>query len=69
MIHEFRAPLPVITPCGPGYAVYVQPGGTFENDIWCVALEADGMLRHFTTNQVRVRYNATFNIKPPTPLE
>ena len=64
MIHEFRSPIPVHTEHGPGYAIYVQSGGTFENDIWCVALEAGGTMRHYTTDQIRMHFNATFGILP-----
>ena len=64
MIHEFRSPIPLVTPCGPGYAIYVQSGNTFEDDIWCVALTNGGTLRHFTTDQLCMYHNATFGIKP-----
>jgi hypothetical protein len=62
MIHEFVHPLPVKTDLGEGYALYVQTGGTFENDIWCVVLD-DGKIRHFRTNQLRCVDNGTFGIK------
>ena len=62
MIHEFRNPLPVVTPVGAGYAIYVRDGGTWENDVWAVALEEGGQVLHFRSDQIRVHANATFDI-------
>ena len=41
---EFKNPIPVITPLGDGYAIYVLNGGTFENDIWTVVMENGGRI-------------------------
>jgi hypothetical protein len=41
----------------------VRDGGTFENDVWAVALEAGGYVRHFRSDQIQVHSNATFDIK------
>lgn len=60
---EFRHPIPVITPLGGAYAMYVTSGGTFENDIWTVVLENGGNILHFRSDQIRVYKNATFDIK------
>lgn len=60
---EFRNPLPVVTELGPGYAIYVRDGGTFENDIFAVVLENGGDIRHFRSDQIKVWANATFDIK------
>jgi hypothetical protein len=62
VIHEFRNPLPVVTPVGGGYAIYVRDGGTWENDVWAVAMEEGGQVRHFRSDQIRVHANATFDI-------
>jgi len=59
---EFRNPIPVITPLGSAYAIYVTNGGTFENDIWTVALEQGGHVRHFRSDQIMIHSNATFDI-------
>lgn len=64
MIHEFRNPLPVVTPVGSGYAIYVRDGGTFENDIWAVVLEKGGKILHFRVDQIRIYKNSTFDIVP-----
>ena len=65
MIHEFANPIPVITPKGEGYAIYVRDSGTFENDVWCVALRNGGQLLHFNTGQLQMCVNATFDISQP----
>lgn len=63
---EFRVPIPVIVEGDTeGYAIYVASGGTFENDIWCVALCEGGIVRHYRSDQIRIHYNATFEIKKP----
>ncbi len=60
---EFRKPIPVVVENDKeGYAIYVVNGGTFENDIWCVVLCDDGIVRHYRTDQLRIYYNATFDI-------
>jgi hypothetical protein len=54
--------MPVITPVGGGYAIYVRDGGTWENDIWCVVLEKGGSILYFRADQIRMYKNATFDI-------
>jgi len=63
MFMEFRNPIPVVTPMGDGYAIYVRDGGTFENDIFTVALEDGGKILHFRSDQILMHANATFDIK------
>jgi hypothetical protein len=62
VIHEFRNPLPVVTPKGDGYAIYVRDGGTWENDVFAVVLCRGGQILHFTSSQIRVWKNGTFGI-------
>jgi hypothetical protein len=59
---EFKNPIPVITPIGGGYAIYVSGGGTFENDIWTVVMENGGNILHFRSDQLKIYKNATFDI-------
>ncbi len=61
MIHQFENPIPVITPLGKGYLFYVKDNGMFENDEFCVVLES-GELRHFTTKQIKIEKNYTYEI-------
>jgi hypothetical protein len=61
---EFRNPIPVVVEdYKDGYAIYVTSGGTFENDVWCVVLCDGGDVRHYTSDQIKIYANATFNIK------
>lgn len=59
---EFANPLPVVTPLGNGYAIYAVNSGTYENDVWTVALENGGKIFHFRTDQLKVYKNSTFDI-------
>jgi hypothetical protein len=64
LIHEFRRPLPVVVEgTREGYALYVESSGMWENDVWCVVLCDGGIVRHYTTSQIRVHLNATFGIR------
>ena len=63
MIHEFSKPIPVVTPMGDGYAIYVESGGMFENDVWTVCLSEGGSIKHFNSSQVRMCHNETFGIQ------
>ena len=61
MMLEFNNPIPVVVESDKkGYAIYVRDSGTFENDIWCVALCDGGIVRHYRSDQIRIHYNATF---------
>ena len=68
MIYEFRNPIPVTTPMGDGYILYVRDGGTWENDIFAVVLTQGGTIRHFRSDQLNVWANATFGIKKDSTL-
>jgi len=63
MIHELQKPIPVVTPLGNGWVWYIKDSGMFENDELCVVMCDGGDLKHFTTNQIRVWHNETYDIK------
>jgi hypothetical protein len=64
MMLEFSKPIPVVVEGNKdGYALYVSDSGMFENDVWCVALCDGGHVRHYTSDQIQIYVNATFNIK------
>lgn len=64
MMLEFKNPIPVIVENGKeGYAIYVTNGGTFENDIWCVALCEGGIVRHYRSDQIRIHNNSTLGLE------
>ena len=61
---EFSKPIPVVVEGNKdGYALYVTNSGMFENDVWCVALCKGGHIRRYTSDQIRLYVNATFDIK------
>lgn len=60
---EFKYPIPIITPLGEAYAIYVTNSGTFEDDVWCCALCEGGQIRHFRSYQIKMHFNSTFDIK------
>lgn len=61
---EFKKPIPVIVEGNKeGYAIYVTNSGMFENDVWCVALCEGGIVRHYLSDQIKIYYNRTFDIK------
>ena len=62
MIHEFNKPIPVTTSHGEGFAIYVESGGQFENDIWCIVSCEDGSVRHYLSSQIKIVKNSTFKI-------
>lgn len=55
-------PIPVTTPLGDGYILYITPGGMFENDEITVVLLDGGQIKHFESSQVRVWINSTYGI-------
>jgi len=68
IIHECQNPVPCITPIGEGYIWYITSNGIFENDEFTVVLAANGQVRHFTSDQVKVWYNQTYGIKQESPF-
>lgn len=67
MVLEFRNPIPIIIKetKQEAYAIYAVSGGTFENDLWCLALCDEGQILHCTTDQILMHKNHTFGIEKP----
>jgi len=63
MVYEFRHPVPCITPLGDGFIWYMKQNGYLENDELTVILCEGGIIRHFTTDQVQIFHNETYQIK------
>jgi len=64
MLLEFSKPIPVIVEDNKeGYAIYVESGGQFENDIWCIVLCDGGFVKHYLSSQIKIYFNQTFGIK------
>jgi hypothetical protein len=69
MMLEFSNPIPVIIEDGKeGYVIYVSDGGTFENDIWCVVHCNSGIVRHYRSDQIKIHFNGTFDIRKPSNI-
>ena len=60
---EFNKPIPLITPHGNAYAIYVTNSSTFENDVITCVLCETGEIKHYNTSQLRMCKNGTFDIK------
>lgn len=65
VIHEIQQMIWVTTPHGDGIALFIMDYGMQNNTIWVVALEHNGEIKHYDSNQIRLCYNNTinFNIK------
>jgi len=57
-----NGPIPVTTPLGDGYILYITPNGFLENDEITVVLSNGGEIKHFSSDQVRVWKNSTYGI-------
>ena len=62
VIHEIQQVLWVETPLGDGQALFLIDYGPHENTIWIVALEKNGEIKHFNSNQVKLCFNNTFDL-------
>lgn len=63
MITFVPYPIPVVIEDGKeGYVIYIESGGQFENDLWCIALCEGGLIRHYNSSQLRIFKNATLGI-------
>jgi len=66
-IHEIQQVLWVTTPLGDGQALFLIDYGPHENTIWVVSLKADGVVKHFSSNQIRVQCNCTLEMNLTKP--
>lgn len=62
VIHELQQILWVTTPHGDGQVLFLIDYGVHENTIWVVALEADGIVKHYNSNDIKICKNNTINI-------
>jgi len=61
----FPTPMPVVIreTKQEAYAIYLESGGQFENDIWTCVLCESGEILTCTIKQLTVHNNATYSIK------
>ena len=62
MMLELQRPFPVQTPIGYGWAIIVSRESGLANDIWTVAMERDGAICHFRSDQISALPNGTLDI-------
>ncbi|RZK48746.1 MAG: hypothetical protein EOO99_08545 [Pedobacter sp.] len=62
MIHQLNPTIYVDTPLGRGHTLFIIDYGMHQNSCWVVALEKDGIVKHFESNDVIVATNYTFHI-------
>ena len=62
VIHEIQQVMWVDTPHGMGQALFLIDYGVQNNIIFVVALEKDGSIKHYDTNQIFLSTNHTLNI-------
>jgi hypothetical protein len=51
MLHELREPIPVTTPLGRGYAIFVEQGA--HDTFWTVVLSEGGGFVTFSQDRIR----------------
>ena len=66
VIHEIQQMLWVTTPHGDGIALFLMDYGPQENTVWVVALEASGVVKHYSSEDIKLCHNHTFgfNVRP-----
>ena len=66
MMLELQHPFPVKTVIGYGWAIIVSRESGLANDIWTVAMERDGAIVHFRSDQIWALPNGTLDINTNT---
>ena len=62
MIIQLNPTIYVDTPLGKGHAIFLIDYGMHQNTCWVVALESNGIVKHFDCNDIIVCTNFTYNI-------
>ncbi len=56
-------PIPVVVENDiDGFVLYVESGGQFDNDCFTVVHCNGGIVRHYTTDQIKIHQNLTYSI-------
>lgn len=61
MILQLNLEIWVDTPLGQGLAIMVIDYGLGHNTCWVVALEKDGQVKHFDSNDIKLIKNYTYH--------
>ncbi len=62
MILQLNPTILVDTPLGRGHAIFLVDYGQHQNTCWVVALESNGVVKHFDSNDIIVTTNYTYHI-------
>jgi len=62
MILQLSPTILVNTPLGRGHTIFIIDYGMHQNSCWVVALEKDGIVKHFDSNDIIVCTNYTYHI-------
>jgi len=54
--------VPVVTPKGDGFLIYVESGYWLENDVWTCVLKDGGLVLHFQSIDCKIFQNLTYGI-------
>ncbi|WP_192820435.1 hypothetical protein [Rufibacter sp. LB8] len=61
-ILQLKPTLLVETPLGTGQAIFLIDYGMHQNTCWVVALQKDGVIKHFDCNDVILSTNYTYGM-------
>jgi len=62
MILQLNPGILVETPLGRGITLFVIDYGMHQNTCWVVALEKDGVVKHFDCNDIIISTNYTYGL-------
>lgn len=62
MILQLDPTIYVDTPLDRGHAIFLIDDGMHQNSCWIVALEENGIVKHFDANDVIICTNFTYHI-------
>jgi hypothetical protein len=62
MILQLHPTILVDTPLGRGHAIFLIDYGMHQNTCWVVALEKNGVIKHFDCNDIIFCTNYTYHI-------
>lgn len=62
MILQLNPCILVETPLGQGQALFIIDYGMHQNTCWVVALQKDGVIKHFDCNDVLMSTNYTYGL-------
>ena len=62
MILQLNPTILVDTPLGRGHCLFLIDTGVHQNSCWVVALEENGIVKHFDSNDIIVCCNFTYKI-------